>query len=92
MGTSGFPACAAFAARVAGLFGPRKRDSDLDRRGAGALQLLVDRFVAQECRRGGRVGGGTTSVRKFHAVAEDRREVRTLGIIEDLGATYATPA
>src|SRR5207253_3886128 len=37
----------AFAARVLGLFGPRKRDSDFDEEVQAHLQLLADRFVAQ---------------------------------------------
>ena len=37
----------AFAARVTGLFAPRKWDNDLDQELQAHLQLLVDRFVAQ---------------------------------------------
>jgi hypothetical protein len=46
VGYGGIPRLRAFAARVAGLFGPRKRDS-LDAEVEAHLQLLVDRFVAQ---------------------------------------------
>jgi len=37
----------AFVAKVAGLFGLRKRDSDFDDEVQAHLQLLVERFVAQ---------------------------------------------
>jgi macrolide transport system ATP-binding/permease protein len=47
MGNARISRLRAFAARMAGLFGLRKRDSDFDDEVQAHLQLLVDRFLAQ---------------------------------------------
>ena len=75
----------AFAARALGLFGLRKRDSDFDEEVQAHLQLLVDRFVAQgmlqeEAAAAARRQFGNTTL-----LQEDRRELRTLVSVEDLG-------
>jgi len=80
------PGLRAFAARVAGVFGSRKRDSDFDEEVQAHLQLLAERFAAQGMSRedaaaaaARRQFGNTTMLQ------EDRRELRTLTSVEDLG-------
>jgi hypothetical protein len=46
MGYGQIPRLRAFTAKLAGLFGPRRRDSDFDDEMQAHLQLLMDRFVA----------------------------------------------
>ena len=82
---SRIPRLRALAARVAGLFGPPKQDSEFDEEVQAHLQLLVDRFVAQgmsreDARAAARRQFGNTTL-----LQEDRRELRTLVSAEDLG-------
>jgi predicted permease len=75
----------AFAARVLGLLGYRKSESDFDEEVHEHLQLLVDRFVAQGM---SREDAGAAARRQFGnttLLQEDRRELRTLVSVEDLG-------
>jgi putative ABC transport system permease protein len=74
----------AFAARVAGLFGPRKRDSEFDEEVQAHLQLLVDRFVAQGMSRGDAAAAARRQFGNATLLQEDRRELRTLVAVEDL--------
>jgi putative ABC transport system permease protein len=85
MGYERIPRLRAFAARVAGLFGSRKRDSDLDEEVQAHLQLLVDRFVAQGMSREDAAGAARHQFGNTMRLQEDRREVRTLVSVEDLG-------
>ena len=85
MGYERIPRPRAFAARVAGLFGPRKRDSDLDEEVQAHLQLLVDRFVAQGMSREDASSAARRQFGNSMRLQEDRREVRTLVSVEDLG-------
>ncbi len=85
MGYERIPRVRAFAARVAGLFGSRKRDSDLDEEVQAHLQLLVDRFVAQGISREDAAAAARRQFGNTMRLQEDRREVRTLVSVEDLG-------
>ena len=75
----------AFAARVLGLFGPRKRDSDFDEEVQAHLQLLADRFVAQGMPREDADAAARRQFGNATLLQEDRRELRTLVSVEDLG-------
>jgi len=75
----------AFAARVLGLFGPRKRDSDFDEEVQAHLQLLADRFVAQGMPREDADAAARRQFGNATLWQEDRRELRTLVSVEDLG-------
>jgi hypothetical protein len=84
MGYGRIPRLRAFAARVAGLFRPRKRDSDCDEEVQTHLQLLVDRFAAhgmslEDAAAAARRQFGNTTM-----LQEDWRELRTLVSVEDL--------
>jgi len=75
----------AFAARVAGFFGSRKPDNDFDEEVQEHLQLLADRFVAQGMSREGAAAAARRQFGNTTLLQEDRRELRTLVWIEDLG-------
>jgi hypothetical protein len=75
----------AFAARVLGLLGPRKSDMDIDEEVQAHLQLLVDRFVAQGMLREDAAAAARRQFGNTTLLQEDRRELRTLVSIEDLG-------
>jgi putative ABC transport system permease protein len=75
----------AFSARVAGLFRPRKQDSDFDEEVQAHLQLLVDRFVAQGMSRRDAAAAARRQFGNTTLLQEDRRELRTLVSVEDLG-------
>jgi hypothetical protein len=75
----------AFAARVLGLFGPRKRDNDFDEEVQAHLQLLADRFVAQGIPREDADAAARRQFGNATLLQEDRRELRTLVSLEDLG-------
>jgi putative ABC transport system permease protein len=85
MGNGRISRLRAFAARVAGLFGPSKRDSDLDEEVQVHLALLVDRFVAQGMSREDAAAAARRQFGNTTVLQEDRRELRTLVSIEDLG-------
>ena len=75
----------ALAARVLGLFSTRKQDRDFDEEMHAHLRLLTDRFVAQGM---SRTDAGAAARRQFGnstLLREDRRELRTLASVEDLG-------
>jgi predicted permease len=78
----------AFAARVRGFFGPRKRDSDFDEEVQAHLQLLVDRFVAQGMSRGDAAAAARRQFGNTTLLQEDRRELRTLVSLEDLARDF----
>jgi putative ABC transport system permease protein len=85
MGKGGISRIHAFAVRVLGLLGFRKPDSDFAEEVQSHLQLLVDRFVAQgmseeDARAAARRQFGNTVL-----LQQDRRELRTLVSVEDLG-------
>jgi putative ABC transport system permease protein len=75
----------AFAARVLGLFGRRNRDSDFEEEVQAHLQLLVDRFVAQGMSQEDAVAAARRQFGNTTLLQEDRRELRTLVSLEDLG-------
>jgi predicted permease len=75
----------AFAARVLGIFAPRKRDSDFDEEMQTHLQLLVDRFVAQGMSREDAAAAARRQFGNTTLLQDDRRELRTLVSVEDLG-------
>jgi putative ABC transport system permease protein len=85
MGYGRIPRLRAIAARVAGLFGTRKRDSDFDEEVQAHLQLLVDRFVAQGMSREDASAAARRQFGNTTLLQEDRRELRTLVSVEDLG-------
>jgi putative ABC transport system permease protein len=78
----------AFAARVLGLFGPRKRDSDFDEELQAHLQLLTDRFVAQGMSRKNAAAAARRQFGNTTLLQEDRRAVRTLVSVEHLGRDF----
>ena len=75
----------AFAARVVGFFGPRKRDSDFDEEMQAHLELLADRFVAEGMSRQDAAAAARRQFGNTTRLKEDRRELRTLVSVEDLG-------
>src|SRR5437660_7713131 len=75
----------AFAAKVAGFFGLRKRDSDFDDEVQAHLQLLVERFVAQGMSREDAAAAARRQFGNTTLLQEDRRELWTLVSVEDLG-------
>ncbi len=79
------PRLRALAARVAGLFWFRKRDSDFDEEVQTHLRLLVDRFVAQGMSRRDASAAARRQFGNTTKLQEDRRELRTLVSLEDLG-------
>jgi putative ABC transport system permease protein len=79
------PGLRAFAARVAGVFGSRKRDSDFDEEVQAHLQLLADRFAAQGMSREDAAAAARRQFGNTTMLQEDRRELRTLTSVEDLG-------
>ena len=85
MGTAGMSRLRAFGARVAGLLGLGKRDSQLDEEMQAHLQLLMDRFVAQGMSRKDAAAAARRQFGNATLLEEDRREVRTLVSVEDLG-------
>jgi putative ABC transport system permease protein len=85
MGNGRISRLRAFAARVFGLLGPRKGDSDFGEEMQAHLQLLTDRFAAQGM---SQEDAATAARRQFGnttLLLEDRRELRTLVSVEDLG-------
>lgn len=75
----------AFADRMGGLFGRRKRDSEFDEEMQGHLQLLADHFVEQGM---SRKEAGAAARRQFGnttRLKEERRDLRTLVAVEDFG-------
>jgi hypothetical protein len=74
----------AFAARVLGLFGPRKRDNDFDEEVQAHLQLLTDGFVAQGMSQQDAAAAARRQFGNTTLLQEDRRELRTLISVEDL--------
>jgi putative ABC transport system permease protein len=79
------PRLRAFAARVVGLFRPRKRDGGFDDEMQAHLQLLADRFVAQGMSREDAEAAARRQFGNTTLLQEDRRELRTLVSVEDLG-------
>jgi predicted permease len=75
----------AFAARVLGLFAPRKWDSDFDEEMQAHLQLLADRFVEQGMSREDAMAAARRQFGNTMLLQEERRELRTLVSVEDLG-------
>ena len=84
MGSGPISRLRAFASKVLGLFGSREGDSEFDEEVQAHLGLLADGFVAQGMSRedadaaARRQFGNTTRL-------QDRRELRTLVSVEDLG-------
>jgi putative ABC transport system permease protein len=74
----------AFAAKLAGLFGPRKPDSDFDEEVQAHLRLLMDRFVAQGMSQQDAAAAARRQFGNTTLLQEDRRELRTLASVEDL--------
>jgi hypothetical protein len=70
---------------MVGLFGPRKRDRDFDQEVQAHLQLLADRFVAQGMSREAAAAAARRQFGNTTLLQEDRRELRTLVSVEDLG-------
>jgi hypothetical protein len=85
MGYGRNPRLRAFAARVAGLFRRRKKDSDFDEEVRAHLQLLVDRFVAQGMSPEDAAAAARRQFGNPTLLQEDRRELRTLVSVKDLG-------
>jgi len=75
----------AFAVRVTGFFRHRERDSDFDNEMQAHLQLLVDRFVAQGMSPEDAAAAARRQFGNTTLLQEDRRELRTLVSLEDLG-------
>jgi len=75
----------AFTTRVLGLFRSRKRDREFEEEMQAHLQLLVDRFVAQGMSQEDAVAAARRQFGNTTQLQEDRRELRTLVSIEDLG-------
>ena len=78
----------ALGARVLGLFAPHKPDSDFDEELQGHLQLLVDRFVAQGMPRKDAIAAAQRQFGNTSLLQEDRRALRTLVSVEDLGRDF----
>jgi predicted permease len=74
-----------FAARLLGLFAPRKRDSDFDQEVRAHLQLLADRFVAQGMSREDAAAAARRQFGNTTLLEEERRELQTLVSVEELG-------
>ena len=74
-----------FAARVLGLFAPRKRDSDFDQEVQAHLRLLADHFVAQGMSREDAVVAARRQFGNTTLLEEERRELQTLVSVEELG-------
>src|SRR5882757_3628172 len=75
----------AFRARVLGLFRTRKRDSSFDEEVQAHLQSLTDRFVTQGMSETDAAAAARRQFGNTMRLQEDRREVRTLVPVEDLG-------
>ena len=84
MGNGRLSRLRAFAARVLGLFGPRKHDDDFDEEVQAHLQLLMDRFVAQGMSQQDAAAAARRQFGNTTLLQEDRRELRTLVSVEDL--------
>jgi predicted permease len=84
MGNGRLSRLRAFAARVLGLFGPRKHDDDFDEEVQAHLQLLTDRFVAQGMSQQDAAAAARRQFGNTTLLQEGRRELRTLVSIEDL--------
>jgi putative ABC transport system permease protein len=85
MGNGRISRLRAFAARVFGLFRPRKRDRDFDEEVQVHLQLLADRFVAQGMSREHATAAARRQFGNTTLLREDRRELRTLVSVQDFG-------
>src|SRR5258708_38806915 len=87
------PRLRALAARVAGLFWFRKRDSDFDEEVQTHLRLLVDRFVAQGMSRRDASAGARRQIGSNTQFQEKQRKFRKVGSQKDVGRdlTHAPP-
>ena len=85
MDNRGISRLRAFTARVLGLFRSRKRDEEFDEEMQAHLQLLVDRFVAQGLSQQDAAAAARRQFGNTTLLQEDRRELRTLVSVEDLG-------
>ena len=74
-----------FAAKLRGLCGLNHQDSQFDEEMQAHLQLLADRFAAQGMSREDAVAAARRQFGNMTLLQEDRREVRTLVSLEDLG-------
>jgi putative ABC transport system permease protein len=74
-----------FAAKLRGLCGLRGPESQIDDEMQEHLQLLADRFVAQGMSRGDAAAAARRQFGNMTLLQEERREVRTLVSLEDLG-------
>ena len=74
-----------FAARVRGLFAARKQDSDFDQEVESHLHLLADRFVAQGMSPEDAAAAARRQFGNTTLLQEERRELRMLVSLEDLG-------
>jgi putative ABC transport system permease protein len=74
-----------FAARVLGLFASRKRDRDFDQEVQSHLELLAERFAAQGMSRETAAAAARRQFGNTTLLQEERRELRTLVSLEDLG-------
>jgi putative ABC transport system permease protein len=85
MGNGWISRLCSFAARVLGLFASRKRDSDFDQEVQAHLQLLADRFVAQGMSQEDAAAAARRQFGNATQLQEERRGLRTLVSLEDLG-------
>jgi putative ABC transport system permease protein len=75
----------AFVAKVRGLFGARKREDEFDEEMQAHLQLLAERLLAQGMSQEDAAAAARRQFGNTTLLQEDRRELRTLASVEDLG-------
>jgi hypothetical protein len=85
MGNGWISRLRAFAARVLGLFASRKRDSDFEQEVRSHLPLLAERFVAQGMSPEDAAAAARRQFGNLTLLQEERRGLRTLMSVEDLG-------
>jgi putative ABC transport system permease protein len=85
MGSGPISRLRAFASKVLGLFGSREGDSEFDEEVQAHLGLLADGFVAQGMSREDADAAARRQFGNTTLLQEDRKELRTLVSVEDLG-------
>ena len=85
MGNGRISRLRAFAARVLGLFRPRKHHDVFDEEVRAHLRLLTDRFVARGMSQQDAAAAARRQFGNTTLLQEGRRELRTLVSMEDLG-------
>jgi len=78
----------ALAARVRGFFGGRRQEGEFDEEVREHLDLLEERFVAQGMSRADAKAAARRQFGNTTLLREDRRELRTLVSLEDLGQDF----